>query len=127
MVFSLREKKGKEMSSVLLDGEGLYESSFILDNIKNREIKFTEFDALMNTINGIVLWDEIFVMEETFNSHWMDGVKYFSQYNIPFKELYRASINRALERIELDHFFQYEEPKGILDELKPDERGVIWR
>ena len=111
------------MSTVLLDGEGLYNASMMLRMMKCRKLEGTELDTLMNLINGIVLWDEICVMEQTFNSRWKSGVGLLIDYGVPFHDLHKLSINRALERMELDHFFKYEERKGVVDKLKPDKNG----
>ena len=111
------------MGKVLLDGRGLDDALMMLEMIKCRKLEVSELDKLMNLINGIVLWDEICVMEREFNSSWEKGVGLLIECGVPFHDLHKRSINRALERMELDHFFEYDEPMGVIDKLISDENG----
>lgn len=111
------------MGKVLLDGKGLYEALMVLQMFKYRKLEGSELDALMNLINGIVLWDEICVMEREFNSSWDKGVELLIDCGVPFHDLHKRSINRALERMELDHFYEYDEHMGVIDKLKSDDNG----
>ena len=52
------------MSRILLDGESVYEASVAIGELKNNSMNIAKYDALMNVIYGIVLWDEVYVMEE---------------------------------------------------------------
>lgn len=113
------------MSKILLDGEGVYRASKVIKTIKHKDLKVIDYDALLNIITAIVLWDDIYIFHESTNSHYIDGIDYFKHYSSNFytiKDYY--SLPTDLEKMELDHFFEYCEGTNMsFDDLKPDENG----
>ena len=121
------------MSKVLIDGQGLFQASNAIEAISSNKNNasyhnnaLSIYDALANVIYCIILWDETYVMEESFNSHYLEGVKYFEQFDVEFQVLRRVRLSRETEKSELDCFFEYKE--GVtgksVDDLKPDENGM---
>lgn len=113
------------MSKMLLDGEGVYRASRLIETIKDKKIKVVDHDALSNIITAIVLWDDIYIFHEATNSHYIKGIDYFKQYSANFYTLdNRLHLPWDLEKIELDHFFEYCEATGMsFENLKPNEDG----
>ena len=63
------------MSRILLDGESVYEASVAIGELKNNSMNIAKYDALMNVIYGIVLWDEVYVILDKYGN-LEDIVKY---------------------------------------------------
>lgn len=113
------------MSKILLDGEGVYIASKVIETIKYKKLKIVDYDALLNIITAIVLWDDIYIFHEGGNSHYIDGIDYFKQYSSNFHTIRDyCHLPSVLKKIELDSVFKYcEGTKMSFDDLKPDENG----
>lgn len=118
-------KGEKVMSKILLDGEGVYRASKLIETIKDKKLKVIDYDTLLNIIIAIVLWDDIYIFHESMNSHYIDGIDYFKQYSSNFHTIKDyCHLPSDLEKMELDHFFEYcDGMKMSFDDLKPDENG----
>ena len=112
------------MSRILLDGESVYEASVAIGELKNNSMNIAKYDALMNVIYGIVLWDEVYVMEEMFNSHFLSGVDFFKQYEIRFRILSKQALSPIIQKLSLEHFFEYKMPESEVQNIEPNENGM---
>ena len=119
------------MSKILIDGESLFQASNVIEAISahatpHNNNTLSVYDALTNVIYSIILWDDTYVMEETFNSHYLEGVKYFEQYEVKFHILRRPHLSAEIQKSQLDHFFEFQEGEAsnTIDDLKPDENGM---
>lgn len=112
------------MSRILLDGESVYEASVAIGELKNNSMNIAKYDALMNVIYGIVLWDEVYVMEEMFNSHFLSGVDFFKQYEIRFRILSKQAVSPIIQKLSLEHFFEYKMPESEVQNIEPNENGM---
>lgn len=75
------------MSKILLDGEGLYwASNFIRETTKRGLycMDIGQYDAIMNIINAIVLWDDIYILSESRNSNFIHEIRCFDQFKESF-------------------------------------------
>lgn len=113
------------MSKILLDGESVYIASKVIDSIKNKKLEIIEYDALINIITAIILWDDIYIFRERYNSHYIDGIDYFKQYSSNFHETNQIyNLPDDLKNIESNYLFEYSEGSDInFYDLKPDENG----
>lgn len=85
------------MRRILLDSTGLYNAELTMEMIE--EIHGTrvalhelEYDALLNVVSAIVLWDEVGIFRETFSSHCIRSLNYFNRYEDMFKEIDHVSL-----------------------------------
>lgn len=72
------------MSKILLDGEGIYRASQLIETIKNKNMNVVDYDSLLNIITAIILWDDIYIFHETLSSHYIEGINHFKQYSDNF-------------------------------------------
>lgn len=81
------------MSKILLDGESIFEASNAIDRLKEAyPYSISTYDALISVVYGIVLWDEVYVIEESFNSHYLKNVEYFNKYEDQFRILHGEKV-----------------------------------
>lgn len=103
------------MSKILLDGEGIYAAAQVVRRIKDKELNISDYDALLNVIVAIVLWDDVYIFSERFSSWYVEGIDYFNQYCNNFHILdttTRLDMPNDLRKMLLDHFFErYEDPR----------------
>lgn len=110
------------MSKILLDGESIYDASKIMKDLKSNSLTIGKFDALMNVVYGIVLWDEVYVLEEAFNSHYLLGVDGFREHEIKFQILQKQPVQSEIDELALEHFFEYEQFKDLDEDEKSDSK-----
>jgi hypothetical protein len=92
------------MSSILLDGQGVAEAACAMGNgtgggpgndliygYEHVRLKNdgwisapVSYDALVNIVYAIVLWDRIYLLKEKFNSRWLESTYFFQQHGVPF-------------------------------------------
>lgn len=104
------------MSKILLDGESVYEASRVIGKLQNGNfVNINQYDSLMNVIYGIVLWDEVYVVEEALNSHFLSGVKFFKQYVDCFNILYNRVSSWDKEQLLIEDFYKYKKSKSEVE------------
>lgn len=101
------------MSKILLDGEGVFMASCIIERIKNNKLNVIDYDALLNIITAIVLWDDIYILCEPTNSHFITGINYFKQYSSNF------------HIIKDYHFFPGDLEEMLFDDLKANKNEDV--
>ena len=82
------------------------------------------YDLLMNLVYCIILWDEVCVLEESFNSHFLDGAVFFETYGAEFTIIrsHETIFSFDLKKLVMEHFFEKRinaadesEPNGVLE------------
>lgn len=113
------------VSKILLDGESVYIASKVIDAMRNKKLEIIEYDALLNIITAIVLWDDIYIFHERLNSHYINGIKYFQQYSSNFHKIKPTYLlPYDLMKMKARHLFEYFEGENLnCYDLKPDENG----
>lgn len=109
------------MSKILLDGEGVYRASILLRTINmNRKMKIVDYDSLLNIVNAIILWDDLYVFHERMSSYYIGGIDYFKQYSDNFHKIIAPlRLPKDLEKIEFECFSDFYESAGMnVDILK---------